>query len=128
MAKKGKRTISDWMIGAHPVNSYKTRVADPALKRKNRSSKDICRIIAQALNRVKYGGRTVYLSADNYQGCLKPKTLYRIELFRDIYYVLCSQQRVITLFSSEMIANDAGRGGLVFRDEEPFEEIASCYQ
>jgi hypothetical protein len=49
MAKNGNRTLSDWMIGAHPVNSYKTRVADPALKRKNRSSKDICRIIAQAV-------------------------------------------------------------------------------
>jgi hypothetical protein len=123
MAKNGKRTVSDWMIGAHPVNSYKTRVGDPALKRKNRSSKDICRIIAQALNKVKYDGRTVYLSATDYKGCPKPKTLYRIELFRDTYYVLCIQQRVITLFSSEMIANDVGRGGLVFRDEKPFEEL-----
>ena len=80
-------------------------------------------VIAQALNRVKYDGRTVYLSATSYQGCAKPKTLYRIELFKDIYYVLCIRQRVITLFSSEMIANDAGKGGLVFRDEEPFEEL-----
>ena len=127
MAKKGKRTISDWLIGTHPVNSYKARVADPAVKRKRRSSKDICRIIAQALNRVKYDGRTVYLSADTYQGSLKPRTLYRIELFKGIYYVLCCQQRVITLFSPDMIANDAGRGGLVFRDEKPFGELTSYF-
>jgi len=69
----------------------------------------------------------VYLSADTYQGRPKPKTLYRIELFKGIYYVLCCQQRVITLFSSEMISNDADRGGLIFRDEKPFGELTSYF-
>ena len=59
MAKIGKRSRSDWMIGTHPVNSYKERVPDPAVKRKRRSSKDIRRMIAQALNRVEQDGRTV---------------------------------------------------------------------
>lgn len=127
MAKIGKRTKSDWMIGAHPVNSYKERVADPAVKRKRRSSKEICRVIAQALNRVKYDGRTVYLTADSYRGRPKPKTLYRIELFKDNYYVLCSEQRVITLFSAEMIESDARRGNLVFRETSPFGELKACY-
>jgi len=78
-------------------------VDDPAVKRKRRTSKDICRIIAQALNRVKSDGRTVYLSADDYRGKPKPKTLYRVELFKNNYYVLCIQHRVITLFSPEMM-------------------------
>ena len=127
MAKVGKRTRSDWMIGAHPVNSYKRRVADPAVKRKRRSSKDICRVIAQALNRVKGEGRTVYLDSDSYKGRSKPRTLYRIELFKDRYYALCYEERVLSLFSSDMIAGDARRGDLVFRDEEPFEELAPYY-
>lgn len=128
MAKIGKRTRSDWMIGAHPVNSYKARVPDPAVKRKRRTSREIRRVIAQALNRVKDDGKTVYLCADTYKGRPKPKTLYRIKLFKDDYYVLCSQQQVITLFSSGMITGDARRGDLIFRDEEPFEELASWYQ
>ncbi len=128
MAKIGKRTKSNWMIGAHPVNSDKNRVSDPAVKRRRRKSKDICRVIAQALNRVRNDGRMVYLSADTYMGNPKPKTLYRVELFKDNYYVLCAQQRVITLFSSEMIAGDAHRGGLVFRNEDPFEELSPYYR
>jgi hypothetical protein len=127
MAKIRKRIKSDWMIGAHPVNSYKDRVEDPALKRKRRSSKEIRRVIAQALNRVRNDGRRVYLCADSYRGRPKPKKLYRIELFKDNYYVLCSQNRVITLFSSDMIAGDAQRGELSFPDEAPFEELASYY-
>lgn len=128
MAKDGKRTKSNWLIGAHSVNSYKDRVADPAVRRKRRSSKEIRRVIAQALNRVRYDGRTVYLNSDDYKGNPKPKTLYRVELFKGVYYVLCSQRQVITLFSSEMIVKDAQRGGLVFRDEEPFEELTSYYE
>lgn len=127
MAKIGKQIKSDWMIGAHPVNSYKDRVADPALKRKRRSSKEIRRVIAQALNRVRSDGRRVYLCADSYRGRPKPKTLYRIELFKDNYYVLCSESRVITLFSSDMVAGDAQRGELSFPDEAPFKELASYY-
>lgn len=127
MAKDGKRTKSNWSIGAHSVNSYKDRVADPAVKRKRRSSKEIRRVIAQALNRVRYDGRTVYLNSDTYRGNPKPKTLYRVELFKEIFYVLCSQYQVISLFSSEMIERDAQRGGLIFRDEEPFEELVSYY-
>lgn len=42
MAKVGKMVRSDWAIGAHTVNSYKARVSDPAVKRKRRSSKEIC--------------------------------------------------------------------------------------
>ncbi|MGD8837361.1 MAG: hypothetical protein PVJ19_20640 [Desulfobacteraceae bacterium] len=128
MAKVGKRTSSNWMIGAHSVNSYKDRVDDPAVKRKRRTSKEIRRVIAQALNRVRYDGRTVYLCADSFRGKPKPKTLYRVELFKDRYYVLCSEYQVISLFSSEMIANDAQRGGLAFRDSEPFEELRPFYQ
>lgn len=127
MAKVGKRTRSDWSIGAHSVNSYKDRVADPAVKRKRRSSKEIRRVIAQALNRVRSDGRTVYLIADNYRGNPKPKTLYRVELFKKNYYILCIQQQVVSLFSSDMITNDAKRGGLVFRDDEPFEELIHYY-
>ena len=127
MAKIGKRMKSDWMIGAHPVNSYKERVPDPAVKRRRRTGKEIRRMIAQALNRVKDDGRTVYLSAGDYRGRPKPKTLYRIELFKETYYVLCVQQQVITLFTAEMIAGDARRGGLIFREEDPFETLLPYY-
>ena len=123
MSKFGKRSRSNWTIGAHTVNSYKKRVPDPAVKRKRRSSREIRRVIAQALNRVQDNGRTVYLCADSYKGNPKPKTLYRVELFKENYYVLCLQQQVMTLFTSEMIAGDAQRGGLVFRDEAPFKEL-----
>ena len=127
MAKIGKHTISDWMIGTHPVNSYKVRVPDPAVKRRRRTSKDIRRMIAQALNRVRHDGRTVYLNADTYKGRPKPKTLYRIKLFKNDYYVLCLQQRVLSLFTSEMIVGDTRNGNLIFRDEQPFEELMSDY-
>lgn len=127
MAKVGKRMKSDWMIGAHSVNSYKERVPDPAVKRRRRSGKEIRRMIAQALNRVKGEGRTVYLSADDYRGRPKPKTLYRIELFKETYYVLCVEQQVITIFTSDMIAGDARRGGLIFREENPFEPLRPYY-
>lgn len=127
MAKVCKRVKSDWLIGAHTVHSYKQRVADPAVKRGRRSSKEIRRVIAQALNRVKQDGKAIYLNAESYQGNPKPKTLYRIELFKEDYYVLCIQQQVVTLFTSELITNDVRRGGLVFRDEKPFEELISYY-
>lgn len=128
MAKIGKRTKSDWMIGAHPVNSYKARVADPAVPRNRRTGKDIRRKIAQALNRVKHDGKTVYLCAATFEGRPKPKTLYRIELFKDPYYVLCTRNQVITLFSSDMVKGDFQRGELVFRDQLPFEELAAHCQ
>ena len=128
MAKIGKRTRSNWTIGAHTVNSYKNRVPDPAVKRKRRTSKEIRRVIAQALNRVQNDGRTVYLSADTYKGGSKPKTLYRIELFKNDYYVLCIRQQVVTLFTADMIAGDAQRGGLIFRDQAPFESLTAYYE
>ena len=127
MAKKGKRTQSDWLIGAHTVNSYKERVPDPAVRRKRRTAKDIRRVIAQALNRVRADGRTIYLTAETYKGKPKAKTLYRVDLFKEDYYVLCIDNSVVTIFSSDMIANDVRRGGLVFRDEAPFEELAPLY-
>ena len=127
MAKVGKRTRSNWSIGAHTVNAYKSRVPDPAVRRKRRTSKDIRRVIARALNRVQHDGRTVYLNADTYKGTSKPKTLYQIELFKKEYYILCVQQQVVTLFTPDMIENDARRGGLYFRDEAPFETLSPCY-
>ena len=127
MAKIGKRTKSDWKIGAHPVNSYKARGPDPAVQRKRRTSKEIRRVIARALNRVRDDGRTVLLTAESYRGRPKPKTMYRVELFKHNYYVLCAQQQVITLFTSDMVAGDSRRGHLVFRDQEPFEELSSYY-
>ncbi len=123
MAKNGKRVMSDWGIGAHTINSYKERVRDPAVRRKRRNSKDIKRVIAQALNQVKDDGKPVYLESDSYRGKPKPKTLYRVELFKMVYYILCIQQQVVTLFSSDMVMNDVRRGCLVFRDERPFEEL-----
>ena len=128
MAKIGKRTRSNWTIGAHTVNSYKNRVPDPAVKRQRRTSKEIRRVIAQALNRSQDDGRTVYLTAETYKGNPKPKTLYRIELFKNDYYVLCIQQQVVTLFTADMVAGDAMRGSLVFRDQEPFEPLACYYK
>jgi hypothetical protein len=116
------------MIGAHSVNSYKERVPDPAVKRNRRTGKEIRRMIAQALNRVKQDGRTVYLVSDSYQGKPKPKTLYRIELFKESYYVLCVQNQVVTLFTEEMITGDTRRGNLVFRDEKPFSELLPYMQ
>lgn len=127
MAKIGKRTRSNWTIGAHTVNSYKNRVPDPAVKRQRRTSKEIRRVIAQALNRAQNDGRTVYLTAETYKGNPKPKTLYRIELFKNDYYVLCIQQQVVTLFTADMIAGDAKKGALVFRDQEPFVQLATYY-
>lgn len=107
MAKISKRVNSDWSIGTHTVNSYKERVLDPAV--------------------VKKDGKRVYLTADNYKGNPKPKALYRVELFNMDYYVLCIHRHTVSLFSSDMIANDARRGGLVFRDETPFEELTLFY-
>jgi hypothetical protein len=127
MAKISKQVKSDWSITTHSVNSYKKRVADPAVKRNRRTSKEIRRVIAQALNRVKKEGKAIYLNADCYKGSLKPKTLYRVELFKGVYYVLCIQQQVVTLFSLDMITNDARRGGLVFRDEKPFQELVPFF-
>ncbi len=127
MAKIRKRVNSDWSIGAHTVNSYKERVGDPAVRRKRRNANEIRRVIAKALNRVKKDGRRVYLSADSYKGNPKPKTLYRVELFKMDYYVLCIHRQTVSLFSSDMIANDARRGGLVFRDEKLFDELMPFY-
>ena len=127
MAKFGKRTRSNWSIGTHTVNAYKSRVPDPAVRRKRRTSKDIRRVIAQALNRVKDDGRTVYLNAEAYKGKSKPKTLYQIELFKKDYYILCVQQQVVSLFTPDMVENDARRGGLYFRDEAPFEALNAYY-
>ena len=123
MAKNGNRTRSDWSIGAHTVNSYKERVADPAYRRNRRTAKEIRRMIAQALNKVRNEGKTIYLTASNFKGKARPKTLYRVSLFKDVYYVLCIENQVVTLFSSEMIFNDARRGDLVFRDAAPFDEL-----
>ena len=128
MAKFSKRTRSDWMIGPHPVYSYKTRVPDPAVKRNRRKANDIRRMISKALNRVKNEGRTVYLRSDTYKGQKRPRTLYRIQLFEEDFYVLCTDFRVITLFTADMIESDARRGGLEFHNEEPFEELAPYYQ
>ena len=123
MAKIGKQIKSDWKIGAHSVNAYKERVPDPALRRRKRTGKDIRRVIAQALNRVKDDGRRVHLTADTYNGRPNAKTLYRVELFKSDYYVLCVQQQVITLFTSDMIQGDARRGNLTFLDREPFDGL-----
>ncbi len=127
MSKFGKCVESDWRIGAHTVNAYKKRVPDPAVRRKRRNAKDIRRVIAKALNEVKDGGKQVYLDSEGYRGNPKPKTLYRVEIFKMAYYVLCMQQQVVTLFSSDMIANDSRRGGLVFRDEKPFDELTPFF-
>lgn len=127
MAKVAKRVKSDWSIGAHTVNAYKKRVGDPALKRNRRNAREIRRVLAQALNRAKQSGKTVYLSASDYRGNPKPKTLYQVELFKQDFYLLCVQNQVISLFTSQMIENDAQRGGLVFRDEMPFDELSGYY-
>ena len=127
MSKVGKRTKSNWSIGAHSVNAYKKRVADPAVTRKRRNSKEIRRVLAQALNRVKQEGKEVYLSAGNYKGRPKPKTLYRVELFKERYYILCAQHQVISLFTSEMITGDSEKGHLIFRNEDPFDELAALF-
>ena len=127
MAKVGKRVRSDWAIGTHTVNSYKARVGDPAVKRKRRSSKEICSVLARALNKVRGYGRDVDVRSEGFNGKAKIKQLYKINLFKSDYYVLCSNQVVITLFTSEMIENDAKRGGLIFLGAEPFEELKNYY-
>ncbi len=123
MAKVGKRVRSDWRIGAHTVNSYKARVGDPAVKRKRRKSKEICTVIARALNKVRDQGRNVEIRAEGYNGKQKIKQLYKISLFKSDYYILCSQRQVITLFTHEMIESDARRGGLTFLESKPFDEL-----
>jgi hypothetical protein len=65
MAKTGKEAKSDWIIGTHCVHAYKERVPDPAVKHKRRTGKEMRRMIAQALNRVKQDARTVYLVSDS---------------------------------------------------------------
>ena len=123
MAKVGKRVLSDWSIGAHTVNSYKARVGDPAVKRKRRSSKEIRSVLARALNKVKGRGRDVDVRSEKFNGKAKNKQPYKINLFKSDYYVLCSNQVVITLFTSEMIESDAKRGGLTFLESKPFDEL-----
>ena len=123
MAKVGKRVRSDWSIGAHTVNSYKARVSDPAVKRKRRKSKEICTVIARALNKVRDQGRNVEIRAEGYNGKQKIKQLYKISLFKSDYYILCSQNQVITLFTHKMIESDAKRGGLTFLESKPFDEL-----
>jgi len=123
MAKVGKRVLSDWHIGAHTVNSYKARVGDPAVKRKRRSSKEICGVLARALNKVKGHGKDVDVRSERFNGKTKIKQLYKINLFKSNYYVLCANQVVITLFTSEMIESDAKRGGLTFLESKPFDEL-----
>jgi hypothetical protein len=59
MAKMGKKIYSDWSIGTHVVNSYKTRVNDPAVRRGRRSSNDIRKVLARELNKVKDDGKDV---------------------------------------------------------------------
>ena len=127
MAKAGKRVKSNWAIGAHTVNSYKARVGDPAVKRKRRTSKDICGVIARALNKVKNHGRDVDIRSERFNGKAKVRQLFKINLFKSDYYVLCSNYVVITLFTSEMVENDARKGGLTFLSCEPFEELKNYY-
>lgn len=125
--KAGKRVRSDWAMGAHTVNSYKARVGDPAVKRKRRTSKEICGVLARALNKVKNHGKDVDIRSERFNGKAKIKQLYKINLFKYVYYVLCSNHVVITLFTSEMVENDAMKGGLTFLSGEPFEELKSYY-
>jgi hypothetical protein len=127
MAKVGKKVYSDWCIGAHTVNSYKTRVDDPAVKRKRRSSKEIRTVIGRALNKVKDQGKDVDIRSEGYNGREKIKQLYKITLFKSDYYVLTSGNVVITLFTTEMIENDAKKGLLAFLEGESFEELKSYY-
>ena len=127
MAKAGKRVKSNWAIGAHTVNSYKARVGDPAVKRKRRTSKEICGVLARALNKVKKHGRDVDIRSEKFNGKANIKQLYKINLFKSDYYVLCSNYVVITLFTSEMVENDARKGGLTFLSGEPFEELKNYY-
>ena len=127
MAKAGKRIKSNWAIGAHTVNSYKARVGDPAVKRKRRTSKDICGVIARALNKVKNHGRDVDIRSERFNGKAKVRQLFKISLFKSDYYILCSNYVVITLFTSEMVEIDAKKGGLTFLSCEPFEELKNYY-
>jgi hypothetical protein len=127
MAKAGKRVKSNWAIGAHTVNSYKARVGDPALKRKRRTSKEICRLLARALNKEKNNGRDVDIRSEKFNGKAKIKQLYKINLFKSDYYILCSNYVVITLFTSEMVENDAQKGGLSFLSGEPFGTLKNYY-
>ncbi|QTA86988.1 hypothetical protein [Desulfonema magnum] len=123
MAKVGKRVQSNWRIGAHTVNTYKLRVNDPATRRKRRTSKQIRRVIASALNKVRGMGKNVDLRSEKFKGKEKVRQLYKISLFQSEYYALCVMNVVITLFTEDMIQNDIKRRGLRFLDEEPFEEL-----
>lgn len=127
MAKAGKRVKSDWAVTTHGVNSYKARVNDPAVRRKRRTSKEICTYLAQALNKVKGEGKRVSLRSDDFKGKDKVRHLYRLTLFKEDYYALCAENVVITLFTREMIENDIRRGGLEFTAGEPFEDLAATF-
>jgi hypothetical protein len=127
MAKFGKRVYSDWNITTHTVNSYKNRVADPALKRKKRKAREIRTVLSRALNRVKNTGKEVDIRSESFRGRSKIRHLYRIHLFKGEYYALCQNNVVITLFTPEMIANDVKKGGLTFIQDEPFRELQPLY-
>jgi hypothetical protein len=127
MAKIGKRVCSDWCIGTHTVNSYRIRVGDPAVRRKRRTSQEIRTVISRALNKAKNQGKNVDIRSEEYKGKDKIKQLYKIELFKSNYYALASGNMVISLFTSDMVENDAKRGGLSFLDGDPFEELKTHY-
>jgi hypothetical protein len=127
MAKIGKRVCSDWCIGTHTVNSYKIRVGDPAVRRKRRTSQEIRTVISRALNKAKNQGKNVDIRSEEYKGKDKIKQLYKIELFKSNYYALASGNMVISLFTSDMVENDAKTGGLSFLDGDPFEELKTHY-
>ncbi len=123
MAKFQKRVSGNWSIGTHTINSYKERVDDPALKRKKRNANDIRKVLSRALNRVRAEGKNVDIHSNVYRGKEKLKRLYRITLFKTDYYILTSLGNTISLFTPAQILNDIRRGGLVFLDNEPFEEL-----
>jgi len=123
MAKFQKRLSSNWTIGTHTVNSYKQRVDDPALKRKRRNANDIRKVLAQALNKVRDDGKNVDIRSSNYKGSAKLKQLYRVTLFKNNYYILASMNYTVSLFNADQISNDIRKGGLIFLDEDPFDEL-----
>ena len=123
MAKFQKRLSSNWTIGTHTVNSYKQRVDDPALKRKRRNANDIRKVLAQALNKVQDDGKNVDIRSSNYKGSAKLKQLYRVTLFKNNYYILASMNYTVSLFNADQISNDIRKGGLIFLDEDPFDEL-----
>ena len=123
MAKFQKRLSSNWSIGTHTVNAYKERVDDPALKRKRRNANDIRRVLAQALNKARDDGKDVYLYSNSYMGKSKVRRIYQVRLFHRNYYILTVMHNTISLFTDYQIQNDMKRGGLIFIDDVPFEEL-----